>query len=200
MIILDFGSGNSCLNDWQIAKEMIDALINVDSYTKNVVIKWQLFKEAGANVPLNRDIFKKAYWYAYMGGYRTTASVFDMESLSFLLGFEIPFVKIANNPKYYSLVNYIPQSMRVIKSVGKHENWTPGCMVCVSDYPADAELYELRFSVEQLQAGISDHTTDWYLYHKYQPAIYECHFCLPDSEGLDAGPFARRPEQLREIL
>ena len=47
---------------------------------------------------------------------------------------------------------------------------------------------------------ISDHTTDFQLYNKYKPKIYECHYKLEDSTGLDAGEFARTPEQLAEIL
>jgi sialic acid synthase SpsE len=51
-----------------------------------------------------------------------------------------------------------------------------------------------------LNFGISDHTTDFTLWHKYHPSIIEWHFKLEDSTGLDAGSFARTPEMLEEIL
>jgi hypothetical protein len=38
------------------------------------------------------------------------------------------------------------------------------------------------------------------LFRKFEPEIIEMHYKLPDSTGLDAGPFARTPEQLAEIL
>ena len=73
-------------------------------------------------------------------------------------------------------------------------------MVCISKYQTIIKEYEESFSHQSLATGISDHTTDWKLYKKYKPWIYECHYKLEDSEGLDAGPFARTPKQLKEIL
>jgi hypothetical protein len=48
--------------------------------------------------------------------------------------------------------------------------------------------------------AISDHTTSWDLFNKYNPEIIEWHYKLSDSIGLDAGDFARTPEQLKEVL
>ncbi|MFA5317464.1 MAG: hypothetical protein WC369_08590, partial [Dehalococcoidales bacterium] len=48
--------------------------------------------------------------------------------------------------------------------------------------------------------GISDHTVDFSLWRKHRPPIIEWHYGLPDSTGLDAGPFMRTPEMLREVL
>ena len=73
-------------------------------------------------------------------------------------------------------------------------------MCCVSEYPASKEDYIEIFPESFLELGISDHTIDWELFETYKPAIYECHYKLPDSTGLDAGPFARTPQQLKEIL
>jgi len=200
MIVMDFGSGNTCLNSLEEAQRMIDALAQVDRQRK-CVIKWQLFEKCGDNIPLRRDIFSKAFVYAdEVYGYQTTASVFDEVSLNFLLRFDIPFVKIANNEKYYPLIKKIPDAMSILKSVGNAESFGPDCMCCVSEYPASIKQYEKVFKKAQLKKGISDHTSDWELYFKYKPEIYECHFCLADQEGLDSGPFSRRPNQLKEIL
>ena len=107
-IILDFGSGNTCKNDKAYIKRMIDELCDIDNEKHEVIIKWQLFEKAGNNIPLDRDLFHFAYNYAGIMGYKTTASVFDEGSLSFLLKYDVPFIKIANNKKYYPLMDLIP--------------------------------------------------------------------------------------------
>ena len=114
-IILDMGSGNTSKNDKGIIKEMIDQLNNYDTRQHNVIIKWQLFQEAGENIPLNKNLFVFAIRYAQDKGYKTTASVFDEESLNFLLGFkdEIPFIKIANHEIYYYLIGLIPRKIKI---------------------------------------------------------------------------------------
>ena len=204
MIITDFGSGNTCLNNFDYVKRMVEALAMIDSHNHEVVIKWQLFVSAGQNVPLNRGIFARAVEFAWGHGYRTTASVFDVPSLEFLLratySFDIPFVKLANNPRVQYLASRVPEGVRVIRSIGSKDEFGPDTMCCVSEYPAEAKKYKSTFTRKQLSAGISDHTTDWALYKEYTPELYEVHFCLDDSTGLDAGPFARRPSQMREIL
>lgn len=199
MVIIDMGSGNTCLNQESIISDMIDQFVKADTHKHEVVIKWQLFEKAGDNIPLRRDAFIYAYKLAEKYGYQTTASVFDMNSLDFLLRFDILFVKIANRPDLYWLTDKI-EDVPIIKSIASPELFDGNCLCCVSDYPAKAKDYEKIFSEEQLRKGISDHTTDWKLYKKYQPKHYECHFKLEDSIGLDAGPFARTPSQLKEIL
>lgn len=200
MIILDFGSGNSCLNDEKIIYEMIRGIVSIHSHRTEVIFKWQLFEKAGDNIPLDRLSFIKAFEFAKQCGYQTTASVFDAGSLRFLLRFDVPFVKIANRPELYPLTSQIPDDIRVIKSVPSPEQFVDDCMCCISEYPAKMKDYEKIFLPEQLKAGISDHTTDWKLYEKYHPDIYEVHYCLEDSTGLDAGPFARRPSQLKGMI
>jgi len=213
MIILDFGSGNSCKNDSEYIKRMIDSLAEVDK-ERRCIIKWQLFEKAGDNVPLNIFAFDIAYGYARRLGFKTTASVFDKSRLKFLLNFDVPFIKIANRPDLYWLIGEIPRRVDVIVShnpLGKinlldeyfsyDEYGINGVypLVCISKYPAEKkEYYDLNGL--GLTYGISDHTVDWDLYRRYKPQIYECHFKLPDSTGLDAGNFARTPEQLKEIL
>jgi sialic acid synthase SpsE len=203
MIIIDMGSGNTCRNDFEYGKRMIDELMRVDSCKQEIIIKWQLFEKCGDNIPLNRGLFWKLYEYAWgVHGYKTTASVFDENSLNFLLRFEVPFIKIANNKACYPLIEKIPEGIPIIKSVGSPEDFNGDCtfLCCVSEYPADIKQYEKAFKKQHLKRGISDHTSDWTLYEKYKPELYECHYCLEDSQGLDAGHFARRPKQLAQIL
>ena len=225
MVILDFGSGATCKNDVNIVKRMIDELVKVDTRKHEVVIKFQLFQDAPPNTPLRLDVFDYAYYYAEQQGYQTTASVFDLDSLKYLLCYDVPFVKIANRPELYWLAEEIPRRLDEygnssnialpIISIRNQEDISGIIMVnramavlfCVSEYPATIEQYEQAFpsmgkliKLDRDTYGISDHTTDFTLYHKYKPNIYEIHYRLTDSIGPDAGPFARTPEALAEIL
>lgn len=211
-IILDFGSGNTCKNDWLYAKQMIDELKAVDTGKHEVIIKWQLFKEAGQNIPLDREIFRKAYEYAKKLGYQITSSVFDKESLDFLLQFDVPFIKLANRRELDWLIGEIPRKVPVYVSYGSYEemksskpfmnNIVP--LRCLSQYPAKLEDYieiiETWFCGPDVLA-ISDHTTNFGLWYRYQPKIIEWHYVLKhDSNNLDGGPFARTPTMLAEVL
>ena len=219
MIILDFGSGNTCKNSKRYITQMINKLVEVDSRKHEVVIKFQLFKDVPPNIPLRHDVFRFAYEYAKEKGYKTTASVFDTDSLQFLLTYDIPFVKIANRPDLYWLAGEVPRKIPVYASfsnIGDFWDRKPAWMIehpmwCVSKYPATLEDYEKNIIFPDYAEGelakilipypaISDHTTDFTLYHKYKPVIYECHYKLNDSTGPDSGDFARTPEQLREVL
>ena len=207
MIILDFGSGNTCKNDPDYIIRMVDELDAVDSRKHEVIIKWQLFdRQVGENEVLQAWAFSHAYNYAATKGYKTTASVFDKEALKFLLGFDIPFVKLANRHDLYWLAGEVPENIPVYYSVGDRfaeQDLGEGqdeLLYCVSKYPATVSDYEDTFPAGGLCYAISDHTTDFTLYHKYKPSIYECHYKLNDSTGPDAGDFARTPSQLAEIL
>jgi sialic acid synthase SpsE len=205
MIILDI-SANTHKNNWNYLKRMLDELNAVDTGKHAVVIKHQLFKKAGDNIPLKHGLFDAAYRHAEKLGYRTTSSVFDSESLEFLLKYKIPFVKIANNRSLDYLIKEVPRGIPVIVSVDDHKlvgefDYEPDThMFCVSNYPATIKDYEDRFSAFYLYQAISDHTTNFDLYKKHNPQIIEWHYKLEDSTGLDAGAFARTPEQLREVL
>ena len=218
MIILDFGSGNTCKNKISEIERMVNGLdILSHKFRENIVIKWQLFYNAGGNIPLKPKVFESAVHYALVKGYKSTASVFDRDSLLTLLkvsAFDIPFVKIANNIDLHYLQEDVPRKTPVFQSVSKLED----CfsyrqdtnkihLCCVSKYPAGIGEYEKSFGISKLKStsnvnipwGISDHTTNWDLYKEYRPHTYECHYKLPDSTGLDAGEFARTPEQLLEL-
>lgn len=204
MLILDFGSGNTCKNDTTTVRRMIDALAETTN-RKDITIKWQLFTEAGENVPLNLHCFEYAYKYAAQLGFKTTASVFDMKSLHFLLSFDVPFVKLANCDRSAALWGAIPRRIPIVQSFHNSKDLIddePGLdfLCCVSKYPAQSSEYITSFSGEHLSHGISDHTDSFALYQTFSPITYECHYKLDDSTGLDAGPFAKTPEQLREIL
>lgn len=204
MIILDFGSANTCRNNYNYVRRMITELARLEPQ-KEVIIKWQLFESAPPNARLSRQVFDKAYVYARSLGFKTTASVFDVSSLDFLQTFDIPFVKIANSPASRAVIPLC--KIKTIQSVDKADDiiyttekpYNEDLMFVVSDYPADKQAYIDKFG-DLLQYGLSDHTEDLELYNTYQPKVYECHYKLDDSTGLDAGPFARTPEQLRGIL
>lgn len=202
MIILDFGSGNTCKNDTAYIRRMIDSLADVTP-RRDIVIKWQLFTEAGENVPLNHHCFEFAYKYAQSKGFKTTASVFDKASLDYLLTFDVPFVKLACCELSHLLRGAIPRHIPIIKSMADitvEPNENDNHLCCVRKYPAEFGDYRDMFYDDFLKLGISDHTTDFMLYRMYTPSIYECHYKLDDSTGLDSGDFARTPEQLKEIL
>ena len=212
-IILDFGSGNTCRNQFIIIKKMIEELAEVDTHKHEVIIKWQLFQSAGENIPLNSTCFRFAYDYAKHIGYQTTASVFDIESLELLLDHDIPFVKIANNRKLDWLIGEVPRKVPVYVSASGTQTirdksewfglsvYNGHIMKCISKYPADIREYEIKYDKWlSVNGPISDHTIGLELFKKYEPDIWEKHYKLPDSTGLDAGTFAITPEELREIL
>jgi sialic acid synthase SpsE len=192
MIIVDMGSGNTCGNSIETACSMIKALSDVDTRKHEVVIKWQLFEKAGKNIPLDLEVFERAVKYAAIFGYATTASVFDESSLDYLLTFNPMFIKISNGFKPTESMEEKMKDYKVIRS-GKD-------LCCISEYPAKKADYESKFQPEQMKKGISDHTDSFDLFKKYSPKVYEVHFKLKDSTGLDAGDFARTPEQMKEIL
>ena len=194
-IILDI-SANTHKNDFEYIQRMLDELKAVDTGKHEIVIKHQLFEKAGDNIPLEKHIFNWAYLYAKKLGYKTTSSVFDKPSLDYLLTYDVPFIKIANNRKYDWLIGEIPRKVPVYVSGSDKGNVN---MCCVSKYPAMMLEY-LPFGGKKLSMAISDHTPDWQLYNEYLPSIYECHYKLEDSTGLDAGVFARTPKQMAQIL
>jgi sialic acid synthase SpsE len=192
---------------------MIDELKDIDTGKHIITLKWQLSLPDGINVPLDHDVFDYAYHYGNEQGYKTTSSVADLESLKFLLQYDVPFVKIPNDRSLDWLIGYVPRMIPVYVSYSNAEEmfdselkYNNSAMLCVSKYPAKLEEYEesiRRFANETgipFCLPISDHTCGLDLFNKYQPCIFEKHFKLPTSTGLDAGPFAITPEELREIL
>jgi sialic acid synthase SpsE len=202
-IILDFGSGNTCVNNKEVIKQMYDELKEIDTKKHEIIVKWQLFKVAGPNIPLKKEMFDYAYKYGNELGYKVTSSVFDLESLNFLLEYKISFVKIANNRMLDFIIDMIPSKVPVYISKSK-DLFLPGIknelteLWCVSRYPATIEEYK-KLPLKK-GCNISDHTNDFRLFYEYNPNIIEWHYKLDNSTGLDAGNFARTPKQLKEIL
>jgi hypothetical protein len=214
-IIIDMGSGETCKNDKKYVARMIDELAAVDTHKHLVFIKWQLFHAVPAGVPpLELDTYLFAVRYALAHDYLTSASVFDVPLLEYLLSYEnlsLPFVKLACRPNLYHFIDRIPQTVPVYISV-PHVSWgeclmqmfprlsgAPIFLYCIPEYPAKSKDYEQEFG-DHLGYGISDHSPNLGLFKKYQPLYYERHYKLSDSTGLDAGPHASTPEELKEIL
>ena len=200
MLIVDMGSGNTCQNSVDKACTMVKEI--ADLGIKDTVIKWQLFQKAGDNIPLNHEVFERAYRYAAILGLRTTASVFDNKSLGFLMTFGVPFIKIANTNNSKDMIKAIPETMPIVISTDdkdyKGSRDDAKIIYTISKYPADKKDYE-KFG-DKLKKGISDHTDNFDLYHKYKPEIYEIHYKPENATGLDAGKFARTLKQIQENI
>ena len=212
-IILDI-SANTTNNDNKYFKKMLDALKKVDTGKHKIIIKTQIFKKAGSNVSISKEHFDYMYNYSKKLGYKCTASVFDKESLDFLLTYDVPFIKIANNKELYWLIDEVPRKIPVYVSydnkgyLADYEQYLPMC--CISVYPAKKKQYDVAyrtlstvslFSPEYYSPKwISDHTEGLELVKEYKPLIWEKHYKLKDSTGLDAGSWAITPDELKEIL
>ena len=196
------GSGNTCRNSIDYVKRMIDTVISMDKKRHSITFKWQLEKaDPPGQKKLDREVFKAAYQYAADKGYPTTSSVFDEESLEFLMGFQIPFIKIACQPKIYHLTLAIPRGIPILLSIdprdkSSHRVWPPFTpLVCIPEYPAKLEDYPYGAQ------GYSDHTSGLALWNYYHPVIWEKHFVLErSSDNPDAGEFALTPDQLAEVI
>jgi sialic acid synthase SpsE len=209
-VILDLGSGLTHKNDIDEAKRMIDAAVEVDNGKHEIIFKHQLFRDIAPCTPLLPWVFDAAFEHAAKLGYKTTASVFDQYSIDILKDYPVPFVKIACRDRLYPMLfdgSLDAWGDDVVVSVDDPRVFELICktrskykvLACVPEYPANTSLYESYFA-GLLHYGLSDHTTDLYLWEKYKPEIWERHFCLDDSTGLDAGPFAIRPSKLKEAL
>ena len=200
LFVLDMGSGNTCKNDRKIIDRMIHEVADVDTGRHDIILKWQLFKSAPPNVPLEWDAFRYAYEVADRLCFRTTSSVFDLESLRFLMGFDVPFVKIANRPDLYQLAEYSTVPVYISTSQSGYNIKDAVMMACISEYPATLEMYENAFTKDELRF-VSDHTEGWDLYTKHDPIVIEKHFVhVRDLGNPDAGPFSVTPTQLAEVL
>ena len=204
MIILDFGSGNTCRNDKRIVKKMYDELAAATD-RRDIVVKWQLFEDEPPNVSLDDEVFDYAYYYGKSLGFDTTASVFDWEAVTFLVQYDVPFIKIANRRNLGGVADLAREFGDIVyQSVpdGKLYQLCQGAfpLCCVSEYPAQPRTYKERFSRGQLRTSISDHTVGWQLYKEYKPMIWEKHFVLEHSDyNPDGGEFALTPDDLRKM-
>jgi sialic acid synthase SpsE len=196
-IILDLGSGSNA----PYMKDMVDEVIARDTGKHCITFKVQLFKSAPPNVPLSHDAFGCLYDYVHTRGYDLTSSVFDMDSLNFLLDFEVPFVKIACRPELYWLLDDVPAGQKVYISGNVHGmRFSPDVyLLCIPEYPAPISEYERR-AMKGGWDGISDHTVGLELWNRLRPDKFEKHLKLPDSTGPDAGEWAITPTELEAVL
>jgi len=217
-IILDFSSGNTSRNNKTIVKRMIDAVKEIDTGKHEIILKAQLSLPDGINLPLDHEVFDYMYRYGNSLGYKVTSSVADLESLKFLLQYDVLFVKLPNDRKLDWLAGYIPRGMKIYISYGTCEEYFKVRMgeigyntmplACISKYPATLEEYDKEFYLQLMGLSgiengvcISDHTAGLDLYKEYKPAIWEKHFVLEhDSNNLDGGLFAILPSELAEVF
>jgi sialic acid synthase SpsE len=208
MLILDFGSGNTCHNDESTIRDMfyeLDKSIPPVFQFYQPVVKFQLFRNEPPNEPLTFAAFDFAYHYGRDMGFKVTASVFDMDSLMHLINYDVPFIKIANRPDLGELADVVrAYDVEVVQSVPSAAEFvlcreaTPLC--CVSEYPAKSETYVERFEPGQIRSGVSDHTVGWDFYRMYKPKVIEKHYVLEHSEdNPDAGPFAVTPTDVAQL-
>ena len=216
-LILDLGSGNT-LTDSDVAINLIDEIIKRDTGKHDIVFKTQLFESAPPNVPLDFAVFHQAWSHAMDKGYHLTSSVFDANSIEFLLTFDseywpLPFIKIACRPDLYWLIGEIPRRIPVYVSTENVQHYvtneiegqpcdiiTDDVLLCVREYPAKAEDYKLSPLIAP--HGVSDHTVGWELFKSVETKrIWEKHV-VPEHNDTnpDAGAFAVTPEELEEIL
>ena len=207
-IILDLGSGNTCRNDIGYGKRMIDEVAAIDTRKHKVIFKMQLFRDQPPNEHLARNVFANMYAHAKQLGYQMTASVFDTESLKFLLTFkDLPFIKIACRPELYWLIGEMPRNIPVYASMSFDTiidfPWNNGIsLFCIPKYPAPFEDYD-KYLSESEMCAVSDHSPGLELFKKYQDtlSIWEKHLVLEhDDKNPDGGVFAVTPEELSEIL
>lgn len=215
MLILDLGSGNGKGNDNGYVQKVIDTIEKEvgDEGKSQIVLKYQLFeKELDSNIPLKRETFQHAFAYAQSKKIMVTASVFDVNSLYFLLQFPVPFVKLACDKVPTSeLIGATPRGIKILYSVSKVSGlmalpqlMTWGLdqgMCCIPDYPAKLESYEKEFPEMILRQSVSDHTIGSELWEKYKPFVFEKHCVLErDKANPDSGPFAILTSEIKNYL
>lgn len=198
-------SANTHKNKNSLIEEI---LYELDKYRKNdheIIIKAQLFNKdvGGENIVCEKKSFEFMHKISLRLGFKCTASVFDLESAKFLINnFDIPFIKFACDKKYNEIEDIIPHKIKIISSISPKNNsfdllksdTSRIYMLCVPSYPAKIDDYPIGFSC------ISDHVKGLSLYNRDSPIIWEKHLKMETSTGLDAGPFAITPKELRGIL
>jgi sialic acid synthase SpsE len=210
-LILDM-SANTFGDDLSYIMQMMDEIKAIDTGKYEIIFKTQLFKSAPPNIPLNPEVFDFMYYYGKKLGYQVTSSVFDKESLNFLLKYDVPMVKIANNRNLDYLIEEIPRKIPIYISVDnvgdRHKLFNEidniKILACVSKYPATENDYNESFGSYLNNFwfdGISDHNAGTNLFKKYQPNIWEKHYVLEhDSNNPDGGLFSATIDELKEIL
>ena len=218
-IILDLGAGNNTKNNHSIIKEMIDQVYLLQHQTKKkILIKFQLFSEMKDLIPLNRDLYIFAYYYAKTLNLEVLAGIFDEKNLQFISAFlkDTPYIKIACRTSLYKYIGKIPKYVTIFVSVDslqtrdklkkKYPCHKLIYLYCVPEYPANYIKYESLFNglghSGNLNYSISDHTVNLGMYKRFEPEYYERHFLLSHEDCLDpfGSEFASTAKEIEVIL
>jgi sialic acid synthase SpsE len=209
-IVLDVGSG-ATLPDYAAVDRIVDAVKHAWASDNDVVLKAQLFTNIPPNKPLELPVFDHLYTKADKADIKVTASVFDEQSVKFLLGYPVPFVKIACRPDLYWLGNLVPRGIPLYVSydcrdpnaAGKIPEKADVALACVPEYPAQFNDYRswVRWS------GVSDHTAGLYLFQEIhrdttEITVWEKHLVerRGDPKNPDSGEFALECMELVDVL
>jgi len=109
-IILDLGNASSHGNNIRLFYDMVDAVSRIDTKKHDIVFKTQIWKEGNPLIDkrlksTSNAAFSCLYDYCKASGYQCTSSVFDNDSKGFLLGYKVPFIKIACVKDCYNLID-----------------------------------------------------------------------------------------------
>lgn len=212
-IIFDVGSASLSNNDKFYYDRLVDMLCDLFPirYWKRVVLKAQLFVDRLWGVLLDRRVFEYFKSIAQKEGFQVTASVFDQESLEYLIEDKnIPFVKIAAIKELYPLIAKVPRKTAVVVSVTDSFEWSrlqeafpdTVLMACVRQYPSLVKQYEGMFQREVLREGISDHSirdASFALFDTYNPRVYERHIALNETRKDKDRMYASYEEDIKEL-
>jgi sialic acid synthase SpsE len=217
VIILDFGSGETNANTEEFM-EMVDKIIHYKEHNKSknrIIVKFQLFTKESVPYlkPLEKDFFKFAYAYCLAAGLECTASVFDLSSIGYLLGFRPAAFKIAARENLYDLIDLLPLNQEIFVSVDNvakmqylYDKFGNGFghklifLNCIPKYPALQEEYEEKFG-HGLSHSISDHTEGLDLYKRWQPCYFEKHVTsYHDNNIPDRSSYACTIDEIGGIL
>jgi sialic acid synthase SpsE len=155
--------GSTHLGREALVKEAIERSMEADAD----VVKFQLFPNEerftkSGNIWMSQDLFLYALQYGREIGMKVTASAFDDESVDFLIGCDVPFVKFAYSQKENAvgIRKVINQGMDAVVSCD-HLTFNKVSdhalkLLCIPQYPV---YFDVRFeSVFPQFYGYSDHS------------------------------------------
>ena len=208
-VILDI-SANTHRNDPDEMRKLFGAIPKTDKH--EIVLKTQFWSRDNPQGDNEATTFPGLGMFidiARKSGYEATSSVFDrLAMFNFLTFFEAPFIKIACRPELYDLAQYVPRGTPIYYSESVKAGPAPlvyyeeefdKVLACVPEYPAKFSAY--KSAIDDCD-GFSDHTVGRKVFDVcHEGCIYECHYVLErNSTNPDAGPFAKTPEDLREMF
>ena len=212
-VILDI-SANTHQNDPDVMREIFRSIWLGGKHRRSIVVKTQLWCESnpqGNNEKTTVAGLRSFIKLARESGFEATSSVFDAWSLKKLLAHNVPFVKIACQSKLARLAERVPRGVPVYRSCNRVSHKSRQLMnkydrelFCIPKYPAKQDKYNI--AIQCGEYSISDHTVGLGVFNALKELssarkIYECHYVLERNDtNPDAGPFAKTPEDLREMF